>query len=65
MSRSLNALRFILIPTAKIKEFSSTSQSLKFKIMENLIEKNGHRYQEKIIEHGEENEKVVERICPK
>ena len=54
MSRNQNSLRSNLMPLAKIKEFGSQSQSLKFEIMASITNKSGVWDATKIMEHGEE-----------
>lgn len=59
MARRHNSLRSNLMPLAKIKEFSSTSQSLKFEIMENITDVNGNWNETEIIKHGNEMKKLL------
>uniref|UniRef100_UPI003F494690 DUF262 domain-containing protein n=1 Tax=Niallia taxi TaxID=2499688 RepID=UPI003F494690 len=59
MARRHNSLRSNLMPLAKIKEFSSTSQSLKFEIMEDITNKNVVWNETKIIEHGNEVKRLL------
>lgn len=59
MARRHNSLRSNLMPSAKIKEFSSTSQSLKFELMEKLTKKNDDWNVTEIIQHGTEMKKLL------
>ncbi|MGE7216210.1 DUF262 domain-containing protein [Priestia koreensis] len=59
MARRHNSLRSNLMPSAKIKEFSSTSQSLKFELMEKLAKKNDDWNASEIIQHGTEMKKLL------
>lgn len=59
MARRHNSLRSNLMPSAKIKEFSSTSQSLKFERMEKLAKKNDDWNVNEIIQHGTEMKKIL------
>jgi hypothetical protein len=59
MARRHNSLRSNLMPSAKIKEFSSTSQSLKFELMEKLAKQNDDWNETEIIEHSDEMKKLL------
>ncbi|QKE75694.1 HNH endonuclease [Arthrobacter citreus] len=59
MARRNNSLRSNLMPSAKIKEFSSTSQSLKFELMEKLAKNNDDWNGREIIQHGTEMKKLL------
>ncbi|KGR79178.1 GmrSD restriction endonuclease domain-containing protein [Ureibacillus manganicus] len=59
MARSHNSLRSNLMPSAKIKEFSSTSQSLKFELMEKLAKQKDDWNKNEIIQHGNEMKRLL------
>ena len=59
MARRHNSLRSNLMPSAKIKEFSSTSQSLKFELMEKLTKQNDDWNEIEIIQHGADMKKLL------
>ncbi|EJP99108.1 GmrSD restriction endonuclease domain-containing protein [Bacillus paranthracis] len=59
MARRHNSLRSNLMPSAKIKEFSSTSQSLKFMLMEKITNKNSAWNEKEIIQHGADMKKLL------
>ncbi|MEQ2527405.1 DUF262 domain-containing protein [Bacillaceae bacterium CLA-AA-H227] len=59
MARGHNSLRSNLMPIAKIKEFSSTSQSLKFELMEKLAKLNDDWNVKEITDHGDEMKKLL------
>ncbi|TKC14744.1 GmrSD restriction endonuclease domain-containing protein [Robertmurraya kyonggiensis] len=59
MARRHNSLRSNLMPAAKIKEFSSTSQSLKFELMEKLAKQNDDWNVKEIMDHGDEMKKLL------
>lgn len=62
MSRSQNSLRSNLMPDAKIKEFKTTDQSLKFEMMQKIAEKDGIWSSEQIIKHGQEMRNILEEF---
>lgn len=59
MSRGHNSLRSNLMPDAKIKEFKSTDQSLKFELMQQRVEVNDDWGTVQIKEHGEKMKNIL------
>ena len=59
MSRGHNSLRSNLMPDAKIKEFKSTDQSLKFELMRQRVEVNDDWGTVQIKEHGEKMKNIL------
>ncbi len=59
MARGHNSLRSNLMPDAKIKEFRSTDQSLKFELMQKIAEHDGIWYIEQINKHGQQMKEIL------
>ena len=59
MSRSHNSLRSNLTPNSKIKEFGSTDQSLKFELMQQIVNNKDDWGTVQIKEHGEKMKEIL------
>lgn len=66
MARGHNSLRSNLMPDAKIREFKSTNQSLKFELMQKMAEDDGIWYIDQISNQGQQMKDIltefVERV---
>lgn len=66
MARGHNSLRSNLMPDAKIREFKSTDQSLKFELMQKMAEDDGIWYIDQISKQGQQMKDIltefVERV---
>lgn len=65
MARGSNSMRSNLMPVAKIKEFKSTDQSLKFELMVSLVDEENVWSKDQIMAHGEEMKKILSEFVEK